>query len=332
MEKKKISVIGIGGRTGTMFAFELRNSANVLGVGREKEIEIIRENKLFVQKKDKAPELFDIKAIKDTDFGEVNPDIIVLTTKNPVSPVIKYYFEKFKGKKIPALFISQNGIEAIEESKETLKEIFGENSKKIKIIRCILFNPIDKEQENDKTYIKYFLPIRIAVSKAQGQGDIKELIEIFEKAGFKTTEFFQKDSENLEFSKLFLSLIGMASASCGLSIKAGFKNKKTFREEAQALREYVKVVKKSHGKFLNFPHYPVKFLSVLFNVLPISFLMFFRNILANILSKARKGKPKDLDEIDYYNGGVVKLGNKIGIATPINKKVYERVLEKLGRI
>jgi ketopantoate reductase len=332
MEKKKISVIGIGGRTGTMFAFELRNSANVLGVGKEQEIEIIRENKLFLQKEDKAPELFDVKVIKDTDFGEINPDIIFLTTKNPVSPVVKYYFEKFKGKKIPALFISQNGIEAIEESKEVLKEIFGEDSKKIKIIKCVLFNPIDKEQENDKTYIKYSLPIRIAVSKVQGQGDIKELIEIFKNAGFKTTEFFQKDSKNLEFSKLFLNLIGMASASCGFSIKAGFKNKKIFIEETQVLKEYIQVVKKSHGKFLNFPHYPVKFLSVLFNVLPISFLMFFRNILANIISKERKGKPKDLDEIDYYNGGVVKLGDKIGAETPINKKVYKRVLGKLGRI
>jgi len=332
MEKKKISVIGIGGRTGTMFAFELKSFADILGVGREQEIEIIRENKLFVQKEDKSPELFDIKAIKDTDFGEINPDIIFLTTKNPVSPVIKYYFEKFKGKKIPALFISQNGIEAIEESKEVLKEIFGENSKEIKIIRCVLFNPIDKEQENNKTYIKYSLPIRIAVSKVQGQGDIKGLIEIFEKAGFKTTEFFQKDSKNLEFSKLFLNLIGMASASHGFSIKAGFKNKEIFREETQVLREYIKVVKKSHGKLLNFPHYPVKFLSILFNVLPVSFLMSFRNILANIISKGRKGKPKDLDEIDYYNGGVVKLGDKIGVATPINEKVYKRVLEKLGRI
>jgi len=332
MKKKKISIIGIGGRTGTMFAFELSKSANVLGVGREKEIEAIRENKLFVQKKDKTPELFDIKAIKDTDFGEINPDIIFLTTKNPISPVIKYYFEKFKGKKIPALFISQNGIEAIEESKEALKEIFGENSKEIKIIRCVLFNPIGKEEENDKTYMKYSLPIRMAVSKVQGRGDIKELMEIFEKADFKTTEFSQKDSKNLEFSKLFLNLIGMASASQGFSIKAGFKNKEIFKEEVRVLKEYIQVVKKSHGKFLHFPHYPVKFLSVFIELMPIFLLIPARNVLVEFISKGRGGKSKDLDEIDYYNGGVVKLGDKIGVAIPINKKVYRRVLERLGRI
>jgi hypothetical protein len=32
----KIGVIGVGGRTGTMFAFELKNSGNVFGIGRKK--------------------------------------------------------------------------------------------------------------------------------------------------------------------------------------------------------------------------------------------------------------------------------------------------------
>ncbi|GAI17549.1 unnamed protein product, partial [marine sediment metagenome] len=54
-----------------------------------------------------------------------------------------------------------------------------------------------------------------------------------------------------------------------------------------------------------------------------------RNILSGFISKGRGGKLKDLDEIDYYNGGVVKLGKRIGVETLVNEKVYKRALEKL---
>ncbi len=333
MDKTKIVIIGIGGRTGTMFVYELESFADVLGVGKETDIEIIRQKKLFVQKKDKEPELFNVKVIKDSDFNqEINPDIIFLATKNPVSPVIKYYFEKFKGERIPILFLSQNGIEALEDSKKALEEIFNEKAKDIKIIRAVLFNPIDQKKQNGNTYIKYSLPIRIALSKAQGQTDIKELVELFKESGFEISEFPQKEAKNLEFSKLFLNLIGMVSASHGLSIKAGFKNKEIFKEEVGSLKEYVKVVKAAGGRFLNFPHYQVRILSTMFNLIPTIFLLPFRTFLAKLISKERGEKPKVLDEINYYNGAVVKLGEKIGIKTPVNKRVYERALEKLNRV
>ena len=329
----KIVIIGIGGRTGTMFAYELENFASVLGVGRETDIGTIRQKKLFVQKKDKEPELFNIKVVKDSDFSqEINPDIIFLATKNPVSSVIKYYFEKFKGKKIPVLFLSQNGIEALEDSKKALEEIFGEKAKDIKIIRAVLFNPIDQKKERDNTYIKYSLPIRLAVLKAQGEGDIKDLVEIFKKASFEVKEFSQKEAKNLEFSKLFLNLIGMASASRGLSVKDGFKDKETFKEEVESLKEYIRVVGATGGRFLNFPHYQVGVLSIILSLIPTIFLLPFRTFLAEVVSKERGEKPKVLDEINYYNGAVVKLGEKIGIKTPVNKRVYERALEKLNKV
>jgi len=145
MNKIKIAIIGIGGRTGTMFAYELKGFANILCVGKEEGIEAIKQNKLFVQKKDKAPELFSVKVIRDTDFNEeINPDIIFIATKNPVAPVIKEYFSKFK-EKIPTLFISQNGVDALPEAKQVLKEVFGKKAESSQIIRCVLFNPIDSE-------------------------------------------------------------------------------------------------------------------------------------------------------------------------------------------
>jgi hypothetical protein len=115
----------------------------------------------------------------------------------------------------------------------------------------------------------------------------------------------------------------MASASHGFSIKEGFSKKEIFKEEIEALREYKRIVYLKKGKFLNFPHYPVNFFSFLIS-LPISFLFPFRNFLANLLERGRIGKLKDLDEIDYYNGGVVKMAKELNLEAAVNFKILKR--------
>jgi len=329
---KKIAIIGVGGKTGTMFAFELKNSAEILGIGKEREVNLIKEGKIFIGRIEKKLELFEEKVLKDSEFREnLQPDIIFLTTKNPVSPPIQFYYQKFKNKeKIPNLILSQNGIGVIDEAKRVLREIFGEKSEEIRIIRIVLFNPVDKEEIEDKIQIKYSLPIRIAIAKVQGPGEIKDIVEIFGKSGFKVKELPEKKAKNLEFSKLFLNLIGIAASSRGFLIEEGFKDSEIIKEEIEALKEYIRAVKAAGGKFLNFPDYPVKFWAILLNFLPINFFLAFRKILAKGVSERREEKPKDLDEIEFYNGRVMKLGKKLGIETPINEKIYKRIMEKLS--
>lgn len=325
-------IIGVGGRTGTMFASELKKSAEVLGTAKERDVKMIKDGKVFVEKEEEAVEQFKGRTIRDVDFGkEAAPDAIILATKNPVSEPIKFYYRKFRGgQKIPPLLISQNGITASEEAIAAINEIFGkEEAKNIQIIRTILFNPVEKKEGGDKTFIKYSLPIKIALAKISGNGEIKDIVRMFKGAGFQVTEFPQKQADNLEFSKLFLNLMGMAAAARGLSIKKGFKEKEVFREEVEALREYIRVVKATGGRFLNFPSYPVNFLAFLFSLLPLTFLMLLRNFIAGLISQERGEKPKDLEEIDYYNGAVVNLGNRLQIETPINETIYRRGLEKL---
>ncbi len=329
MKRSKIAIIGVGGRTGTMFAFELRDAADVLAIGREREVELIKKRKLFIKRRKKLSQVFEEEVIKDTEFrGRLEPDIIFLTTKNPISDPLRYYLKKCK-KKIPTLLISQNGIAAISDAKKTLREVLGKKAEKVRMVRIVLFNPIDRIEPENKVYIKYSLPVRIAFAKISGEGDIEDIGEIFKRAGFEIKEFRSEDAKNLEFSKLFLNLIGMAAASRGVSVEYGFNNEEIFKEEVLALKEYIKVVKLAEGSFLDFPHYPVKFLSNLFDFLPLSFLLPLRAIIAKIISKGRGGKLKDLDEIDYYNGAVVSLGKKIGEKTPVNERIYKRALERL---
>lgn len=345
---KKVAIIGVGGRTGTMFAFELKKSAEILGVGKEKEVEMINQKKVYIDR-DGRLESFEGKVIKDSEFKEdFQPDFILLATKNPVGPPIKFYYQsfghssgsmlssskhqKFKNKeKVPGLLIPQNGFSPLEDTKKTLKEIFEQNVEKIKIVRIVLFNPVQKKEINDKILINYSLPIKIALSKATGSGNVEDLIEIFKMANFEIEVLPKKEAKNLEFSKLFLNLIGMASASRDFPVKEGFSNSDILKEEIEALKEYIKIVKAAGGKFLNFSYYPVKFWAILLNLLPLNLLLILQPLFTYIVGKKRKEKPKDLEEIDFYNGAVVKLGKKLGVKTPVNEKIYKRVIEKLNK-
>jgi len=321
---KKIGIIGIGGRTGTMFYSEFKNKAQVFGIGKHFDIDLIKNKKIFVKKNGKE-ELIEGNLIDEIQFpAGIDLDFLFLAVKNPVGPVVRFYYQKIKEKnlKIPTLFLSQNGIEANDEATSVLKEIFRE--KEIPVFRISLFNPVDKKILNNNSYISYSLPIKIAVAKISGPIDEKEITDFFEKAGFEIFSIPRKEAKNMEYSKLFLNLIGMASATRGLSVSQGFSKREGFLEEIGAIREYIKVVKVAGGKFLNFPGYPVKLLSSIF-FLPIFLLFPFRKIFGKLIEKGREGKMKDLDEIDYYNGVVVKLGEKFKIQTPINKKILGRI-------
>lgn len=328
----KIAIVGVGGRTGTMFAFELRNSAEILGIGRKNEIEKIHHGKIYLQaKKEKIK--FEGKVMEDIEFdSKTDVDYIFLCTKNPVGPAVKYYYQKFKGKKeIPGLILSQNGICAIDEAKEELEKIFGEKFKEIEIIRISLFNPISSQKCDDKIYISYFLPVRLAFVRTGELKKKKEIKEVLKKANIEAEEVSPENVKNMEFSKLFTNLIGMASAARGLTIEEGFKNTEVFKEEILALKEYIRVVKKSGGNFLNFKRYPIKTFTFLINYLPLIFLIIFQKRIEKIITKGRKGKEKgNIDEIDYYNGAIVQLGEKLKIPTPVNEKVFKTIKEKLS--
>lgn len=319
----KIGIIGIGGRTGTMFFEELKDLGEVFGIGHKKEIEELKKGKFFVKRGKEIKRIKGNFILKEEFPANLNFDFLFLTIKNPIKEALEFYYQKIKEKKtkIPILFLSQNGIEASEVALSVLKSIF--QSENLPIFRISLLNPVEKIENSQKILISYSLPIKFGLAKISGEISEKEVFSFFKSKNFQVTFFSQKDFKNMEYSKLFLNLIGMATATQSLSIKEGFAKKEIFKEEIMAIQEYKKIVRKIGGRFLNFPGYPVKILSLIFSLPP--FILFpFRKIFAKLVEKEREGKSKELDEIEYYNGGVVKLGERLGIPTPINKKILER--------
>lgn len=330
---KKITVIGIGGRTGAMFAFELKNAADVSGVGKENEVRIIEEKKVYVKRGGGSPKLLEVKAIKDAEFcrSVVLPEIIFLTTKNPVGPAVEYYYKEFKTQeKLPALILSQNGLTAGHEAKDALEKILGEKAKEAQIIRISLLNAVEKKSLEEKICINYSPPIRLSFSVFSGKRETSLLAGLFKEAGIEAEEIPPEGVRDMEFSKLFVNLIGISPASRDLSLEEGFKDKKTFKEEIIGLREYIRVVRAAGGNFLNLSHLPIKLFAFLVEKTPLPILIFFRGKIWEIINKGRDGKKKgNLDEIDYYQGEVVRLGKKFGVKTPVNEEILKRVKERM---
>jgi len=326
---KRIAIIGAGGRIGSMFSQELKIGNSVLGVDRNQEIERIRSGNVVLMIGGKET-VFEVETINDYEIVNHSFDAVFLCAKNPVTDVVKYYYRMFKegGKDIPALFLPQNGVTVIEETMEALKDIFGKDAEKVKIARISLFNSVSREIVGEKVYLKYSLPIRLAVGPVS---DIsaQELKEFFNDTEIEVFEISRDKVRDMEFSKLFLNLIGMASACHDLSIEDGFSSMEIFKEELGVIKEYTKIVENKGGKFVDFPHYPVGLMSAIFNNVPVAVLSLFRKWIGRKIEKGRRGKKKDIDEIEYYNGMVVNMGREIGISTPFNEKVVKIAKEKM---
>jgi len=317
--QKIIYIIGARGRTGAMFGHELRHAARVVAIDR------------------------------GADFGAAIqkdwPDFIWMATRNPVAEAVKFYYRFFSGKeKVPALILSQNGLSAVNDARIALKEAIGQapstgsgqalstgsgqapstssgqGADKVRIIRVSLCNQVEVDNSKDLK-VKYKLPVRLGFGAINGQSD--DIGQIFADAGFVAQKFSGRGVADMEYSKLMSNLIGMAAAASGLSVGEGYRDKKIFCQEIEMLKEFSAIAKKQGVKFVRLGNYPMGFVALVIT-LPLRVIMPFRGLIAAILVKKRDNKPKDLSEIDYYNGDVVKLGKKLGIPTPVNEAVMAK--------
>lgn len=322
---KKIMIVGVPGRTATLFAEELKKAANVLGVGRRELVENIKKGNVFVSKGSNIFR-FDIDIISKKEIHtQKDIDYLFITTKNPVSSVIKEYLPEFE-EKIPNIVLSQNGFKAAEEAKEAIDEIFGSTKNSYQIIRLALFNSVREVKDGETSIIEYKTPIRVAFSVFYGTNETDALEDILKNSGIEYTKVPRDDLKNMEYSKLFTNLIGIPSYSLGLNIEDGLRNKDAFKEEMLALKEYVAVVKKSGGHFLNLPHYPIATFASLVEHIPLSVLLFFRPTVTKLVLSLRHTKEKgNIDEIDYYTGAIIDLGRRYRVEMPINERVLRRI-------
>jgi hypothetical protein len=334
---RTIYVVGAGGRTGMLFCRELQNAARMIGVAFPAEIENIKSGKAKIARGKNPPEIFTAELVPPEDFGAAivrnAPDFLWLAARNPVDKITAFYYRHFANQQnFPALVLSQNGLSAVADAKKGLQEALGQDADKVAIVRVSLINGVDLNTDGDGTLtIGYKLPIKLGFGTAQtyiGDTDVSfsaslGLGKIFKKAGVGARQFRGKDVLAMENAKLFLNLIGMAAAANGAGVAAGYRDKKIFKKEIAMLREFVSAANAVRGGFAGkLGGYPVKLLAQL-ALLPVCLLAPWRGILAGAIAKGRN-RPKDLSEIDYYNGEVVRLGKKANVPTPANEEIIAK--------
>ncbi|MGC8789278.1 ketopantoate reductase family protein [Caldisericum sp.] len=321
---RNVLVVGAGGRTGTLFAEELKRASQVYGVAGRTTLPLVKSGKVFVEINGNITK-FEVNLLGSDEISKIKEfEAVILTTKNPVSPILKEYLPKISNLKY--LILSQNGFNAGEDALETVKEIYGSVPTSLRIIRLVLFNAVKESRDLGSVIISYRRPVRIAFGVFYGIDDTTELEDVFNTIGIEFTKVSEDNVKNMEFSKLFTNLIGIPSYSMGFDLYEGLRNKDSFIEEMLALKEYIQVVKKSGHRFLNFPHYPVQFFASIVEYTPIFLMLPFRSFISNLVLKLRGTKEKgNIDEIDYYTGAVVKLARELKIKTPVNERVLRRI-------
>jgi 2-dehydropantoate 2-reductase len=323
MEEKWNLIFGVG-RVGGMFYREiLRKNEKVFGIEKRK-----FEN--FFVKVGESSEKLEVEIFEKIP-KERKISFVFFCVKNPIDEIFEDFCYNLKEAKIfpEAIFFPQNGLQIREKAILKIKKVFGALSRKIDLLRIILLNSIDKKEKENKIEISYSHPVKIVLAKFWGEKNrLTFYANYLKKFDFKVYEFKRNDVENLEYSKLFLNLIGLYCAAKNLSIEEGFSKKDIFEKEILSLKEYINCVQKNNGKFVNLPGYPVSIFAFLIKNLPLSFISLFRKKIGKIVEKKREKKPKDISEIDFYTGAVVKLGEKVNLQTPVNKEIFEILKSK----
>ena len=217
--KKKIYIVGIGGRTGVMFGRELQEACDIIGVGMNREIKALNSGKINVRRAGHLPENFCAKAVLPDDFlaqaGKKYPDFIWMAIRNPVAEAVEFYYRNFKGKEnIPALVLSQNGLSAINDAKAGLVRALGPDAERVQIVRVSLINGVDMKIEDGAIFdsagvaahrsgmaeISYKTPIKLGFGTISGQSD--DFKKIMRDGQIKFQEFKGADVLKMENSKV----------------------------------------------------------------------------------------------------------------------------------
>jgi 2-dehydropantoate 2-reductase len=159
-----------------------------------------------------------------------------------------------------------------------------------------------------------------------------ELLDALENAGINTIHCI--DGDAMKWSKMLTNLVSNAtSAIFDKSPLEIYSDKALFAIDRGQAKELLTIMKKRKMKVVNLPNVPVRLLALVIGYFP-AFLA--RPILVKAVGGGRGEKMPSFhielhggsgkSEVDNLNGAVVRTGETIGIATPINRLLNETLI------
>ena len=153
---------------------------------------------------------------------------------------------------------------------------------------------------------------------------VDSMVERFAQTGIVTRGY--ADYRAMKWSKLLLNLIGNASSAIlNMNTVRVFNDPRLVALEVAQLREAIAVMRALQLKPVSLPGYPVPLLVMALRFLPTPLLgLIMRPLvvggrkekLPSLLIELNRGSGKS--EVDELNGAVVRVGQSVGVRTPIN--------------
>ncbi|WP_375388095.1 ketopantoate reductase family protein [uncultured Amnibacterium sp.] len=142
------------------------------------------------------------------------------------------------------------------------------------------------------------------------------------------------DLAGLQWSKLVVNQLNAAPAVTGLSLQEAIASGPLTAAIAAAMRETIRVAHADGVRLAGLPALPPALVRTLDRLpLPFAAVALRRGVLARMgdvpnpgstLQSIRRGRPT---EIDHLSGAVVATGARMGVPTPVNRRIVEVVRE-----
>jgi 2-dehydropantoate 2-reductase len=218
---------------------------------------------------------------------------------------------------LPALFTLQNGV----GNEEAIAARFGAD----KVIAGTITAPVEVPEAG----VIHVARPQFVIGLSPWQGFTEEALlaqveQALVESGIRVTRY--ADARSMKWTKLLMNMIGNAtSAILGQPPDVTLADRRVVDLEIDALREALTVMQAAHIRPVDVEKYPLGRLAPLIRYAPKAIL---RPALRRIVGGARGGKMpsfyldlekgKSANEVDWLNGAVVRLGQAVGVATPVN--------------
>jgi len=317
----KIAVIGAGA-IGTLVAGYLsREGVDATLIGKAKDVSAIQDSGLIIEGVRGSIAV----PVKVTDRLEEGAGLVILTVKT--QDIASALSENLQALGNAPVLAVQNGVRA----EELLLEFVPKENIISSIVMfgstCLEAGRILHNFEGDWVIGRAFVP---------DNGGVDSIGNLL--ANAFSVSITERITE-MKWLKLFLNLNNCLPALTGRSMQETFSHLDICQLSIRLLREALAVVDRAGVELESLPDFPVARLRAL-TTMPLAeageiFSKTMTNLsreplFGSILQSIKRGK---LSEIDYFNGEIVYLGEKIGVDAPLNKKLVEMVhrVEESGR-
>ena len=254
------------------------------------------------------------------------PDIIILTVKAFDTGPATSQIAPLANADIPILLI-QNGVGGEAAGLEALPS--GRWFGAVTTLVAERLGPAQVRQSKREA--------SLVIAPLANVDSIGEMVDLFQNAGFDEVRSC-RSYDAMKWSKLLLNVLGNAvPAIVDMSPGQTITDCHLFTIERAAYLEALAVMRASSIHPMPLPGYPVPLLAWAMRRLPAATL---RTLLSRLIVGGRGGKKPSLcmdlagrrakSEVQFLNGAVVRQGEKVGIATPVNRSLTDTLLSIAG--